>query len=418
MTTYKEYLTTHPHIQMDERILDRNITSDALMALELYNHLDRDVKDYYQYEDKMNAVVDYYDDNNVSIIASTTGGTTPIDVSCVLGDKNRITFDYVEIQMRDSASNTHRPELTMGEFIAEVNEWVSATAAADRTRGMYERPSTDYTLMSIDDDTHTRFDYVVFAERARRLLERKIENAGLSVDRGYTNVDLYHQVETSVYTKMPDGKTESLYEVTYDPADKTVDVRRKDIADYRSENENGAVHYSKISERILGIMQSDNLDACLTYVDDLAVIKQTSADELLSSTTNTLAQFNPLDEIPHAGEVFGSKFARTTVSETIIDGTLNSAYADYTWMDEQACPIASAHFTLPDSAFVLPDTTKEWTFNGEFTIVGEGVERELRGTLAEAKQAFEDFKTELNTKVNAVYASNIVEELNDDNLEL
>lgn len=67
--------------------------------------------------------------------------------------------------------------------------------------------------------------------------------------------------------------------------------------------------------------------------------------------------------------------------------------------------------------FVLPDTTKEWTFNGGFTLAGEGVERELRGTLAEVKRAFDDFKTELNTKVNAAYASSIVQEL-DNNLEL
>ena len=417
MTTYREYQATHPHIQMDERILDRDITPDALMALELYKHIDSDIKDYYQYEDKMDAVVDYYDDNNVSIIASTTGGTTPIDVSCVLGDKNRIAFEYVDIQMRDNVSNMHRPYLTMEEFIGEVNESVSDTVAADRTRGQYERPSTERTLMSIDDDTHTRFEYVVFAARTRRLLERKIEDAGLKIAHSYTSVDLYHDADASVYAHMPDGKTASLFEVTYDPADRTVDVRRKDIADYRVENENGAVRYSKISERILGIMQSDNLDACLTYTDDLAVVTLTSADELLSSTTNTLAKFNPLDEIPHVGDVLGSKFARTTVSETIIDDTLNSVYADYTWMDEQACPIASAHFTLPDSAFVRPDATREWTFNGGFTLAGEGVERELRGTLADAKQAFEDFKIEFSTKVNAAYASSIVQEL-DDNLEL
>lgn len=86
-------------------------------------------------------------------------------------------------------------------------------------------------------------------------------------------------------------------------------------------------------------------------------------------------------------------------------------------MDEHACPIASAHFILPDSAFVRPDTTKEWTFNGGFTLAGEGVERELRGTLADAKQAFEDFKTEFSTKVNEVYTSSIVQDL-DNNLEL
>ena len=50
-------------------------------------------------------------------------------------------------------------------------------------------------------------------------------------------------------------------------------------------------------------------------------------------------------------------------------------------------------------------------------MAGEGVERELRGTLAEVKRAFDDFKTELNTKVNAAYASSIVQEL-DNNLEL
>lgn len=417
MTTYREYQATHPHIQMDERILDRDIAPDALAILELYKHLDADVKDYYQYEDKMNAVVDVYDDNNVSIIASTTGGTTPIECSGVIGNKNRISFDYVDVQMRDSISNMHRPYFTMEESIGELNESVSDTIAADRTRRHYERPSTERTLISIDDDTHTRFDYVVFAERARRLLERKIEDAGLRIAHSYTAVDLYHDADASVYVRMPDGKTQSLFEVIYDPADRTVDVRRKDIADYSHETENGAVHYSKISERILGIMQSDNLDACLTYTDDLAVVTLTSADELLSSTTNTLAKFNPLDEIPHAGEVFGSKLALTKVSETIIDDTLNSVYADYTWADEQACPIASAHFTLPDSAFVLPDATREWTFNGGFTLAGEGVERELRGTLAEAKQAFEDFKTEFSTKVNAAYASSIVQEL-DNNLEL
>ena len=417
MTTYREYQATHPHIQMDERILDRDITPDALMALELYNHIDSDVKDYYQYRDKMNAVVDYYDDTNVSIIASTTGGTTPIECSCVIGNKNRISFDYVDVQMRDSISNMHRPYFTMEESIGELNESVSDTIAADRTHRHYERPSTERTLISIDDDTHTRFDYVVFAERARRLLERKIEDAVLRIAHSYTAVDLYHDADASVYVRMPDGKTQSLFEVIYDPADRTVDVRRKDIADYSHETENGAVHYSKISERILGIMQSDNLGACLTYTDDLAVVTLTSADELLSSTTNTLAKFNPLDEIPHAGEVFGSKLALTKVSETIIDDTLNSVYADYTWADEQACPIASAHFTLPDSAFVLPDATREWTFNGGFTLAGEGVERELRGTLAEAKQAFEDFKTEFSAKVNAAYASSIVQEL-DNNLEL
>lgn len=226
MTTYREYQATHPHIQMDERILDRDITPDALAILELYKHLDAEVKDYYQYEDKMNAVVDVYDDNNVSIIASTTGGTTPIECSGVIGDKNRFNFDYVMLSRRDSMSNLRRPETTLDVLIDEVNDDALETIRMDRENtSMYYKPSKEQTLLETEGSPYTRFDQVVFLERARHLIERKIEDAGLKIDGSYVDVDLYQDATTRVYAKMPDGRTSSRFEVVYDLYDATV-IRR------------------------------------------------------------------------------------------------------------------------------------------------------------------------------------------------
>ena len=197
MTTYREYQATHPYIQMDERILDRDIAPDALLTLELYNHIDSDVKDYYQYEDKMNAVVDYYDDTNVSIIASTTGGTTPIECSCVIGDKNRFNFDYVMLSRRDSMSNLRRPETTLDVLIDEVNDDALETIKMDRENtSKYYKPSKEQTLLETEGSPYTRFDQVVFLERARHLIERKIEDAGLKIDGSYVDVDMYQDATT------------------------------------------------------------------------------------------------------------------------------------------------------------------------------------------------------------------------------
>lgn len=217
MTTYREYQASHPYIQMDERILDRDIAPDALAILELYKHLDASVKDYYQYGDKMNAVVDYYDDTNVSIIASTTGGMTPIECSGVVGDKNRFNFDYVMLSRRDSMGNLRRPETTLAVLIDELNDDALETIKMDRENtSKYYKPSKEQTLLETEGSPYTRFDQVVFLERARHLIERKIEDAGLKIDGSYVDVDLYQDATTRVYAKMPDGRTSSRFEVTYD----------------------------------------------------------------------------------------------------------------------------------------------------------------------------------------------------------
>ena len=411
MTTYREYLATHPHIQMDERILDRDITPDALAILELYKHLDAEVKDYYQYEDKMNAVVDVYDDNNVSIIASTTGGTTPIECSGVVGDKNRFNFDYVMLSRRDSMSNLRRPETTLDVLIDEVNDDALETIKMDRENtSKYYKPSKEQTLLETEGSPYTRFDQVVFLERARHLIERKIEDAGLKIDGSYVDVDLYQDATTRVYAKMPDGRTSSRFEVAYDLYDATVHAFRKDYTEYDVEMDAGRVTYEFANEHGLAILDTKSFDTCLAQLDELIVVEQQSEDTVLSDVTSDFAKFNPLTDIPHVDDALNSKFARVTISETTSLDAPSGVYVNYFWNDEDGDVAAAVHFARHD-------TEGAWFFHDNVEVGDDEIDKHTSGSLEDVRAQFKTFCDEFSTKVNALYASSIVQEL-DNNLEL
>lgn len=411
MTTYREYLATHPHIQMDERILDRDITPDALAILELYKHLDAEVKDYYQYEDKMNAVVDVYDDNNVSIIASTTGGTTPIECSGVVGDKNRFNFDYVMLSRRDSMGNLRCPGTTLDVLIDDVNDDALETIKMDRENtSKYYKPSKEQTLLETEGSPYTRFDQVVFLERARHLIERKIEDAGLKIDGSYVDADLFQDATTRVYAKMPDGRTSSRFEVAYDLYDATVHAFRKDYTEYDVEMDAGRVTYEFANEHGLAILDTKSFDTCLAQLDELIVVEQQSEDTVLSDVTSDFAKFNPLTDIPHVDDALNSKFARVTISETTSLDAPSGVYVNYFWNDEDGDVAAAVHFARHD-------TEGAWFFDGNVEVGDDEIDKHTSGSLEDVRAQFKTFCDEFSTKVNALYASSIVQEL-DNNLEL
>ena len=412
MTTYREYLATHPHIQMDERILDRDITPDALAILELYKHLDAEVKDYYQYEDKMNAVVDVYDDNNVSIIASTTGGTTPIECSGVVGDKNRFNFDYVMLSRRDSMGNLRCPGTTLDMLIDDVNDDALETIKMDRENtSIYRKPSTEQTLLETDGSPYTRFDQVVLLERARHMIERKIENAGFKIDGSYVDVDLYQDATTRVYAEMPDGRTSSRFEVYHDLYDATVQAFRKDVTEYDVETDVGRVMYEVSHEHHLATLDAKNFDTCLVQLDEFIVVEEQREDTVLSDVTSDFAKFNPLTDIPHVDEALNSKFARVTVSEATLEDAPSGVYVNYFWNDEDGDVAAAVYFARHD-------TEGAWFFDGNVDIGNDEIDKHTSGSLEDVRAQFKAFCDEFSTKVNAVYTSSIVQELDDDNLEL
>lgn len=411
MTTYREYLATHPHIQMDERILDRDITPDALAILELYKHLDAEVKDYYQYEDKMNAVVDVYDDNNVSIIASTTGGTTPIECSGVVGDKNRFNFDYVMLSRRDSMGNLRCPGTTLDVLIDDVNDDALETIKMDRENtSKYYKPSKEQTLLETEGSPYTRFDRVVLLERARHMIERKIENAGFKIDGSYVDADLFQDATTRVYAKMPDGRTSSRFEVAYDLYDATVHAFRKDYTEYDVEMDAGRVTYEFANEHGLAILDTKSFDTCLAQLDELIVVEQQSEDTVLSDVTSDFAKFNPLTDIPHVDDALNSKFARVTISETTSLDAPSGVYVNYFWNDEDGDVAAAVHFARHD-------TEGAWFFDGNVEVGDDEIDKHTSGSLEDVRAQFKVFCDEFSTKVNAAYASSIVQEL-DNNLEL
>ena len=411
MTTYREYLATHPHIQMDERILDRDIAPDALAILELYKHLDADVKDYYQYEDKMNAVVDVYDDKNVSIIASTTGGTTPIECSGVIGDKNRFNFDYVMLSRRDSMGNLRRPETTLDVLIDEVNDDALETIKMDRENtSKYYKSSKEQTLLETEGSPYTRFDQVVFLERARHLIECKIEDAGLKIDGSYVDVDLYQDATTRVYAKMPDCLTSSRFEVAYDLYDATVQAFRKDDTKYDVDTDVGHVRCEFSHEHHLATLDAKNFDPCLVQLDESIVVEEQRKDTVLSDVASEFAKFNPLTDIPHVDDALNSKFARVTISETTSLDAPSGVYVNYFWNDEDGDITAAVHFAHHD-------TEGEWFFDGNVEVGNDEIDKHTSGSLEDARAQFKAFCNEFSTKVNALYASSIVQGL-DNNLEL
>lgn len=85
MTTFKEYVSEHPTIQIDERLNDMEIPDDVLELLELHTQFDEKVVDEFEMGDCTYARVAYFDDRTVGVVA-TTGGIAPVEVVGLFGD--------------------------------------------------------------------------------------------------------------------------------------------------------------------------------------------------------------------------------------------------------------------------------------------------------------------------------------------
>lgn len=85
MTTFKEYASEHPTIQIDERLNDMEIPDDVRELLELHTQFDENVVDEFEMGDCTYARATYFDDHTVGVVA-TTGGIAPVEVVGLFGD--------------------------------------------------------------------------------------------------------------------------------------------------------------------------------------------------------------------------------------------------------------------------------------------------------------------------------------------
>lgn len=117
-----------------------------------------------------------------------------------------------------------------------------------------------------------------------------------------------------------------------------------------------------------------------------------------------------ISNIPHVDDALNSKFARVTISETTSLDAPSGVYVNYFWNDEDGDVAAAVHFAHHD-------TESEWFFDGNVEVVNDEIDKHTSGSLEDVRAHFTAFCDEFSTKVNAAYASSIVQEL-DNNLEL
>ena len=91
--TYGEFADQMQDVHIDERVRDREISEDAWRILNLHNEIPEDVKDHFDIQDVTVSYVDFYDDDNVAIVATTKDCYEPIVVSAVVGDRFEATVD-------------------------------------------------------------------------------------------------------------------------------------------------------------------------------------------------------------------------------------------------------------------------------------------------------------------------------------
>lgn len=100
--TYGEFAEHNEYVHIDERVRDREITDDAWRILNLHNEIPEDVKEHFDIQDVTVSYVDFYDDDNVAIVATTKDCYEPIVVSAVVGDRFEATVDCLTDCERDT----------------------------------------------------------------------------------------------------------------------------------------------------------------------------------------------------------------------------------------------------------------------------------------------------------------------------
>lgn len=91
--TYGEFADANEYTRVDERLRDREISEDAWRILNMHKEIPQNVKTHFGIKDETVACVDYYDENNVAIVATTKDCYEPIMMSAIVGDRFEALVD-------------------------------------------------------------------------------------------------------------------------------------------------------------------------------------------------------------------------------------------------------------------------------------------------------------------------------------
>lgn len=90
--TYGEFADANEYTRVDERLRDREISEDAWRILNMHKEIPQNVKTHFGIKDETVACVDYYDENNVAIVATTKDCYEPIMMSAIVESEFRRTL--------------------------------------------------------------------------------------------------------------------------------------------------------------------------------------------------------------------------------------------------------------------------------------------------------------------------------------
>lgn len=147
--TYGEYADLMHDVRVDARLHDREISDDAWRILNLHNEIPQNVKTHFGIKDETVACVDYYDENNVAIVATTKDCYEPIMMSAIVGDRFEALVDcLLETDRWDT-------EYNFNDTVDSMFEKLRVDLVGGIKRDIYLR-GIDFELLksAVDGDPH------------------------------------------------------------------------------------------------------------------------------------------------------------------------------------------------------------------------------------------------------------------------
>lgn len=152
--TYGEFADQTPDVHVDSRVRDREITNDAWMMLRMEDELRPEIVQKLKVTKGRRTYVDYYDENNVVLTASTTHPASLL-LSGIVGDRCDVRYRY-----SDGLTGKYHTATSMNVLFENLNR----------------RAMTDIRVNDLGKDNHrfydTPIDTNIMFERIRRQIQR------------------------------------------------------------------------------------------------------------------------------------------------------------------------------------------------------------------------------------------------------
>lgn len=182
--TYGEFAETNEYTRVDERLRDREISDDAWRILNMHNEIPDAVKKHFDMQDVTQTYVDYYDDNNVAIIATTKDCYEPIMMSAIVGDKFEASVDCL------LESDRWDVEYKFGESVDSMFDKLSTDLIGGIKRDVVLRV---VDFQKLDIALKYNPELIGQIDMDKPWLRRNFQYPGLSDEKVYAYIERVHR---------------------------------------------------------------------------------------------------------------------------------------------------------------------------------------------------------------------------------